>query len=225
MWEEYRAAWPDCYGYSRFCDLHRAWNAKLTATMRQVHLAGEKMFVDYAGSTFEAIDGTIGEIRKAQVFVAVLGASSYTYAEVTWSLPDWIGAHGRAFAFFGGVPRQVISDNLKSGVIKACFHEPQVNRGYAEMAAHYGTAVIPAGKPRDKAPFDKLRMKSRGRRPDRATLDPGQAREPAVLLAGRGRHPRSPRAAEPPHHAPSRHQPTPAVRGSGEVVPENRTGS
>ena len=153
LWEEYRAAWPDCYGYSRFCDLHRAWNAKLTATMRQVHLAGEKMFVDYAGSTFEAIDGTIGEIRKAQVFVAVLGASSYTYAEVTWSLPDWIGAHGRAFAFFGGVPRQVISDNLKSGVIKACFHEPQVNRGYAEMAAHYGTAVIPARQAARQGPL------------------------------------------------------------------------
>lgn len=155
LWEEYRAAWPDGYGYSRFCDLHRAWAARLTATMRQVHLAGEKMFVDYAGATLEVIDPLTGEIRPAQVFVAVLGASSYTYAEATWSqtLPDWIGAHGRAFAFFGGVPRQVVSDNLKSGVIKACFHEPQVNRTYAEMAAHYGTAVIPARprKPRDKA--------------------------------------------------------------------------
>ena len=123
--------------------------------MRQTHLAGEKMFVDYAGSTLEVIDPTTGEIGEAQVFVAVLGASSYTYAEASWSqtLPDWIGAHVHAFALFAGVPRQVVSDNLKSGVIKACFHEPQVNRSYAEMAAHYGTAVIPARprKPRDKA--------------------------------------------------------------------------
>jgi transposase len=155
LWEEYRATSPDGYGYSRFCDLHRAWAARLTATMRQFHVAGDKIFVDYAGATLEVIDGLTGEIRQAQIFVAVLGASSYTYAEATWSqtLPDWIGAHGRAFTFFGGVSRQVVSDNLKSGVTKACFHEPQVNRTYAEMAAHYGTAVIPARprKPRDKA--------------------------------------------------------------------------
>ncbi|MFQ5973741.1 MAG: IS21 family transposase [Alphaproteobacteria bacterium] len=155
LWEEYRAAWPDGYGYSRFCDLHRAWKAGLSPTMRQTHLAGEKMFVDYAGANLEIIDPESGEIRQAQVFVAVLGASSYTYAEASWgqTLPEWIGAHGHAFAYFGGVPRQVVCDNLKSGVIKACFHEPQVNRSYAEMAAHYGTAVIPARprKPRDKA--------------------------------------------------------------------------
>jgi transposase len=155
LWEEYRAARPDGYGYSRFCDLHRAWKATLSPTMRQVHVAGEKMFVDYAGSTIEIIDPASGEIREAQVFVAVLGASSYTYAKASWgqTLPEWVGAHGHAFAFFGGVPGQVVSDNLKSGVIKACFHEPQINRSYAEMAAHYGTAVIPARprKPRDKA--------------------------------------------------------------------------
>jgi len=155
LWEEYRGAWPDGYGYSRFCDLHRAWKAGLSPTMRQTHIAGEKMFVDYAGSTIEIIDPESGEIRQAQIFVAVLGASSYTYAEASWGqrVPEWIGAHGHAFAYFGGVPRQVVSDNLKSGVIKACFHEPQVNRSYAEMAAHYGTAVIPARprKPRDKA--------------------------------------------------------------------------
>jgi len=155
LWEEYRAARPDGYGYSRFCDLHRGWKASLSPTMRQSHLAGEKMFVDYAGSTIEIINPESGEIGEAQVFVAVLGASSYTYAEASWSqrVPEWIGAHGHAFAYFGGVPRQVVSDNLKSGVIKACFHEPQVNRSYAEMAAHYGTAVIPTRprKPRDKA--------------------------------------------------------------------------
>jgi transposase len=155
LWEEYRAAWPDGYGYSRFCDLHRAWAERLSATMRQVHVAGEKMFVDYAGATLDVIDPLTGEIRPTQIFVAVLGASNYTYAEATWTqtLPDWIAAHGRAFTFFGGVPGQVVSDNLKSGVTKACFHEPRINRTYAEMAAHYGTAVIPARprKPRDKA--------------------------------------------------------------------------
>jgi len=155
LWDEYRAANPDGYGYSRFCDLHRAWKGRLTPTMRQNHIAGEKMFVDYAGATVEVIDGTSGEILQAQIFVAVLGASNYTYAEATWSqtLPDWIGSHCRAFAYFGGVAGQIVSDNLKSGVIKACFHEPRINRTYAEMAAHYATAVIPARprKPRDKA--------------------------------------------------------------------------
>jgi transposase len=155
LWEEYRAAHPDGYSLSHFCDLYRNWEGRLAPTMRQTHVAGEKMFVDYAGSTIDIVDGTTGEVHEAQIFVAVLGASSYTYAEATWTqkLPNWIASHSRAFAFFGGVPAQVISDNLKSGVTKACFYDPQVNRTYAEMAAHYGTAVIPARprKPRDKA--------------------------------------------------------------------------
>ncbi len=155
LWEEYRAADPSGYGYSRFCELYRAWKGRLTPTMRQNHVAGEKMFVDYAGATVEVIDGTSGEVREAQIFVAVLGASNYTYAEASWSqgLQEWIGAHARAFAHFGGVPRQVVCDNLKAGVTKACFHEPRINRTYAEMAAHYACAVIPARpyKPRDKA--------------------------------------------------------------------------
>ncbi len=155
LWEEYRSTQPDGYGYSRFCDLYRAWKGTLSATMRQAHVAGEKMFVDYAGSTVEVIIDPTGEIREAQVFVAVLGASNYTYAQATWSqsLPDWIGSHRRAFDYFGGVARQTVSDNLKSGVTKACFYDPQINRTYAEMAHHYGTAVVPARphKPRDKA--------------------------------------------------------------------------
>ena len=123
--------------------------------MRQAHVAGEKLFVDYAGTTIDIFDAATGEVHACQLFVAVLGASSYTYAEATatQSLPDWIGAHTRAFAFFGGVPAMVVSDNLKSGVTKACFYEPAVNRAYAEMAAHYDTAIVPARprKPRDKA--------------------------------------------------------------------------
>ena len=100
LWEEYRAVHPEGYGYSRFCDLYRAWKGKLKPTMRQTHVAGEKMFVDYAGTTAEVVDPLTGEIHQAQVFVATLGASSMSYAEATWtqSLPDWIGAHARAFA-------------------------------------------------------------------------------------------------------------------------------
>ena len=155
LWEEYRAVHPDGYGYSRFCDLHRRWTGRLTPVMRQHHVAGERVFVDYAGTTLAVIDVGTGEVRQAQLFVATLGASNLTYAEARWSqsLSDWIGAHCRAFSYFGGVPAQVVCDNLKSGVTKACFFEPAVNRTYADMAAHYGTAVVPARpyKPKDKA--------------------------------------------------------------------------
>jgi transposase len=113
------------------------------------------MFVDYTGATLDVIDGLTGEVQCAQIFVATLGASSYTYAEATWTqkLPDWTGSHGRAFSYFGGVPRQVVPDNLKSAVVKACLYDPEVNRTYAEMAAHYDTAIVPARpyRPRDKA--------------------------------------------------------------------------
>jgi len=123
--------------------------------MRQTHHAGEKMFVDFAGQTVEVIGPTSGEVRTAQAFVAVLGASNFTYAEATWTqtLPDWIGAQVRALSYFGGVPQIIVPDNLKAGVTKACIFEPRLNRTYAEMAAHYGTAIVPARprKPRDKA--------------------------------------------------------------------------
>jgi transposase len=155
LWEEYRGAHPGGYGYSRYCELYRAWEGRLSPTMRQLHVAGERMFVDYAGTTLEVVDGTTGEVRVCQLFVATLGASNYTYAEATFTqrLVDWIGSHVRTFAFFGGVTAQIVSDNLRSGITKACFYEPTVNRSYAEMAAHYGTAVVPARprKPRDKA--------------------------------------------------------------------------
>ena len=155
LWEEHRAIHADGYGYSRFCELYRAWEARLSPTMRQSHVAGARTFVDYAGTTLEVIDAATGEVRVCQLFVAVLGASSYTFAEATFTqrLVDWIGSHERAFAFFGGVTAQIVSDNLRAGVAKACFYEPAINRTYAEMAAHYGTAVVPARprKPRDKA--------------------------------------------------------------------------
>ena len=155
LWEEHRAVHPEGYGYSRFCELFRAWEGRLSPTMRQTHVAGEKLFVDYAGTTLDVIEGTTGEVLAAQLFVSALGASSYTWAEATWTqgLSDWIGSHTRAFVFFGGVAGMLVSENLKSGITKACFYEPEVNRSYAEMAAHYGTAIVPARpyKPRDKA--------------------------------------------------------------------------
>jgi transposase len=155
LWEEYRAGAPDGFGYSWFCDLYREWVGRLKPTLRQVHIAGERMFVDFTGHTMEVFDGTTGEARRVEIFVAVLGASSLIYAEATWSqaLPDWIAVHVNVLAFLGGVPRQIVCDNLKAGITKACFYEPTVNRTYADMAAHYGTAIIPARpyKARDKA--------------------------------------------------------------------------
>src|SRR5271165_1533876 len=155
LWEEYRAATTDGFGYSWFCDLYREWAGRLKPTLRQMHVAGERLFVDFAGHAMEVIDAATGEIHRAEIFVAVLRASSFIYAEATGSqaLPDWIAAHVNALTVLGGVPRQIVSDNLKSGITKACFYEPTVNRTYADMAAHYRTAIIPARpyKPRDKA--------------------------------------------------------------------------
>jgi transposase len=155
LWQEYKETYPEGYQYSSFCKHYQAWSDKLDLVMRQDHRAGEKLFVDYAGQTVPVVDATTGEISEAQIFVAVLGASNYTYVEATWSqsLMDWIHSHTRAFQFFGGVPEVVIPDNLKAGVTKASRYEPDINPSYQEMATHYGCAVIPARvrKPRDKA--------------------------------------------------------------------------
>lgn len=155
LWQEYKMQNPEGYQYTSFCNLYREWSGKLTLSMRQVHRAGEKMFVDYSGLTVEVIDPATGEIREAEIFVSVLGASSYTYAEATWtqSLPDWIGSHVRAFTFYGGVTEIVVPDNLRSGVSKPCRYDPDINPTYQEMAEHYGTAVMPARvrKPKDKS--------------------------------------------------------------------------
>ena len=155
LWQEYRAAHPDGYQYSWFCERYRAWHGTLDVVMRQDHRAGEKLFVDYAGQTVPIMDRATGEIREAQVFGAVLGASNYTYAEATWSqsLSDWIGSHIRTFRFLGGVPELVVPDNLRSGVSKAHRYEPDINPTYQDMASHYGVAVLPTRvrRPRDKA--------------------------------------------------------------------------
>jgi len=155
LWEEYRESHPDGYGYSRFCDLLRGFERRLSLVMRQHHVAGEKAFVDYSGKRISIVDKTTGEIKEAEIFVGVLGASNLTYAEATWTqqLVDWTGAHVRMFRFFGGVPRLIVPDNLKSGVNKASFYDPEINRTYGAMAAHYSVGVLPARphKPRDKA--------------------------------------------------------------------------
>lgn len=155
LWQEYKAEHPDGYRYSAFCQRYREWSGKLTVSMRQTHPPGEKLFVDYAGTTLSVIDPDTGEIRSAQLFVAVLGASNYTYAEATWtqSLPDWLGSHVRALEFLGGAPAIVVPDNLKSGVKKPNWYEPDINPSYQEWASHYGVAVLPARvrKPKDKA--------------------------------------------------------------------------
>src|SRR5947209_2699980 len=155
LWEEYRERHPSGYGYTQFTVLYAEWRKRLRPTLRQTHAAGEKLFLDYSGKTAPVIDASTGEAREAEVFVAVLGASNYTYAEATWSqgLADWMASTVRALAFFGGVPRLLVPDNLKAAVTKACRYEPIINRAYADLAAHYGCAVLPARpyKPRDKA--------------------------------------------------------------------------
>lgn len=155
IWEEYRINQDEGYSYSRFCELYRDWLKKLDLVLRQEHRAGEKMFVDYAGATIPIYNAN-GEVDfAAAIFVAVLGASSYTFAEATpgQDLASWIGSHQRAFEFFGGVTELVVPDNLKSGVTKPSRYEPELNRTYEELGEHYGTAILPARprRPRDKA--------------------------------------------------------------------------
>jgi transposase len=152
---EYLEQHPDGYRYTRFCDLYRDWLTRRGLSMRQVHRAGEKCFVDYAGQKPQLIDPATGEVREVELFVAVLGASNYTYVEATRTqqVPDWIASHQRAFAYFGGVTGAVVPDQLKSGVTVPCRYEPRLQRTYEEFAQHYGTVILPArpGKSRDKA--------------------------------------------------------------------------
>ncbi len=153
LWHEYKSAHPDGLQYTAFCNHYRHWLATQEVVLRQVHVPGDKLFVDYAGQTMPVVDRLTGEVRHAQLFVAVLGCSNYTYADATWSqtLPDWLGSHGRALNYFGGAPRAIVPDNLKSAVTRAHRYEPDVNPAYQEFAEHYGVAILPARvrKPRD----------------------------------------------------------------------------
>lgn len=155
LWQEYKARHPDGCQYSAFCRDYDAWLGRQDAVMRFEHTPGERLFVDYAGLTMSIVDRHSGEVQTAQIFVAALGASHYTYVEatLTQSRADWLGAHVRAFEYFGGVTELVVIDNLKSGVQRACRYEPDLNPSYQDLAEHYGVAVLPARvrKPRDKA--------------------------------------------------------------------------
>jgi len=156
LWEEYRQFNGDnSYQYSQYCQRYRDWVQTLKRSMRQVHKAGEKLFIDYCGPTLPIVNPDTGEFRQAQIFVIVWGASTYTYAEATWSQKkgDWIESHVNAFEYFGGVSEILVPDNLKSAVTKPCRYEPEINTSYQHMASHYKTAIIPARpyKPKDKA--------------------------------------------------------------------------
>ena len=155
LWQEYKAIHPEGYQYTQFCELYRVFLGSVDPVMRQKHKAAEKLFVDYAGQTISVVDPATGTVREAQLFLAVLGASSYIFAEATWtqSLPDWIGSHVRTLEYLGGVPEVIVPDNLRSGVSSPHRYEPELNPTYREFAAHYSVSVIPARvrKPRDKA--------------------------------------------------------------------------
>ena len=154
-WEEYRQIHPEGYGYSRFCELYGRWRRKQDVVLRQVHQPGEKGFVDWAGATIPIHDPVTGEVWPASLFVMVLGASSYTYAEATQDqqLTAWISAHMHAFEYFSGVPRLLVPDNLRTGVSRSCRYDPDLNPTYQEFAMHYDVGVVPARpyRPKDKA--------------------------------------------------------------------------
>ncbi len=155
LWQEYRQAHPEGYGYSRFCELYHRWAQSLDPVLRQVHIPGEKLFVDWAGQTMPIHNPTDGTVTEASVFVAVLGASNKLFARAfaNQKLPSWIAAHVQAYSFYGGVARLTIPDNPKTAVSRPCRYEPLLHRTYQEMAEHYGTVIIPTRprKPRDKS--------------------------------------------------------------------------
>lgn len=155
LWQEYQKDSPDGYRYTQFCEYFRRYQKNLDVSLRMNHKAGEKLFVDYAGKTMFVIDPDTGQAQEVQIFVSVLGASGYIYAETTptQESANFIGSHTRAFSFYGGVPSIVVPDNLKSGVKKACRYEPDINPAYLDMATYYGCAIIPTrpAKPKDKA--------------------------------------------------------------------------
>ena len=159
LWHEYKEKNPEGYEYSQFCLRYRAWLKTLDVALRQDYKAGEKLFVDFAGDTIPIHDPKTGTVAPAYLFVAALGASNYTYAEAVLSqdLPSWISLHVHTFEFFGAVPMITVPDNPRVGVTHPCRYEPDLNPTYQDMAAHYGTAVVPA---RVKKPKDKAKVES-----------------------------------------------------------------
>ncbi|MEM6353539.1 MAG: IS21 family transposase [Cyanobacteria bacterium P01_D01_bin.14] len=176
LWQEgvSRGDWNLSYG--QFCRRYAQWKGPQKLSMRQHHKGGEKVFVDYCGLTVAVTDAATGEVMDAQIFVACLGASNYTYAEATGSqtLPNWIGSHQRALAFFGGVPKCIVPDNLKSGITDPCRYEPGVNRSYQDFAEHYQVAIVPA---RPSAPRDKSKVEKAVQEVERQILAPLRHRQ------------------------------------------------
>jgi transposase len=156
---EYLDAHPNGYQYTQFCEIYRRWLKRRRLSMRQVYRAGEKVFVDYSGKKPHYVDSSTGEVIEAELFVAVLGASNFAFAEATRTQQgaDWIASHVRAFRFFKGVPQATVCDQLKSGVVVPCRYEPGVQRTYEEFAEHYGTAIVPA---RPRSPRDKAKVEA-----------------------------------------------------------------
>jgi len=155
LWDEYQSEQENALSYSRYCHHYRLYKKSLKRSMRQTHKAGDKVFIDYSGVTMDIIDPETNQIRSAEIFVGVLGASKYTFAEATWSqqLPDFIGSQRRMFEFFNGVPALVVPDNLRSAISKSCRYDPDTNPSYAQFIEYYATAVLPARpyRPQDKA--------------------------------------------------------------------------
>jgi transposase len=208
LWVEYREACPDGYGYSQFANLYRQWRGTIDVTMRQSHKAGEKLFVDFPGETVPVWDRRTGEVAlRAELFVAVMGASNYLYAEAfpSQELLYWVTAHVHCFEALAGCPAIVVCDNLRSGVTRPHRYEPDVNATFAEMAAHYGVAVIP-GRAVDHRPPPRpeVLFPGRGERRDRRLR--GRDQRPAVPEARR-QPPAAVRAGRPPGAAAAaRHQ-------------------
>ena len=210
LWQEYKETHPEGLQYSWFCDQYRAWAGKLDLVMRQDHRAGEKLFVDYAGQTVPVVDRETGGVRQAQVFVAVLGASSYTFAEATWTqtLQDWTASHVRAFEFIGGCPELVVPDNLRSGVSRAHRYEPDLNPTYHDLARHYGVAVLPARVRRPRGQGEGGGGRSSGR-----AVDPRGPAPPHVLTAT---------PCTPEDLAEQRHDDQPKTTRDGELRTRDR---
>jgi transposase len=155
LWDEHRNAHLDGFGYTWFCTTYEAWKSRVRPSMRQTHMGGEKVFVDFAGDTIDVTDPITGEVQAMKLFVATMGASNYTYAEACPSegLADWIRVHSNLFSFLGGTPKFVVCDNLKAAVTNPDRYDPGLNRTYVEMASHYSTAILAARprRPKDKA--------------------------------------------------------------------------
>jgi transposase len=236
LWIEYKRATPDGYQYTQFCQHYRTWADTVEPALRQVHIAGEKTFVDYAGLTMPVHDLASDTVREAQIFVAALGASHLLFAEPTWTqaLPDWIGSHVRMLDYFGGVTALIVPDNLKAGVTSPCSYEPIVHATYQDFATHYGTAILPARvrHPRDKAkvetavqivardpgPAAARRLSLARRTGARHCLGAG-AREHAAVSETRGQSPQRVRRDRARDPAPAARQALRTVRmahGQGE---------